>query len=261
MDTPHITPKQLEILLLLYRFRFLDRIHLQHLLQHKSPRRINSWLKELTDKNIIGRKYSTSLKENTKPAVYHLATKSRLILLEQENTSEKLLKRVYREKHRSEKLINHCLLLADIYFVLTAQASDTNSTLHFFTKTDLAKHYYLPYNRPDAYIALKDKDNHIKRYFLEIIDEGTPRFMIRSKVAQYIDYAESEKWQEETDHPFPKLLFVCPNESIKQFLHKHILQALEEEAIELDCFTTTAEQIRSESKNSIWEAAEDLEED
>jgi hypothetical protein len=261
MDTPHITPKQLEILLLLYRFRFLDRIHLQQFLQHKSPRRINTWLKELTDKNIIGRKYSTSLKENTKPAVYHLATKSRLILLEKENTSEKLLKRVYREKHRSEKLISHCLLLADIFFVLTKQAKEASNTLHFFSKTDLARHYYLPYRRPDAYIALEDKNKQIKRYFLEIIDEGTPRFMIRSKVAQYIDYAESEKWQEETGHPFPKLLFVCPNETIKQFLHKHILQVLEEEALELACFLSTADQIRADSKNIIWEAVEDLEED
>ena len=115
------TPKQLNILLLLYRFRFLNRIQIQKLLNHKDPRRINTWLKDLTDRNIIGRKYSTKLLDNTKPAIYHLATKSRSILLTQPNISEKLLKRVYREKVRSEKLINHCLLVADIYFLLNKQ--------------------------------------------------------------------------------------------------------------------------------------------
>jgi len=113
-----ITPKQLEILLLLYRFRFLNRTHIQKFLNHKDPRRINTWLKDLTERNIIGQRYSRKLLANTKPAIYHLSTKSRKILLTQRGINEKLLKRVYREKTRSERLIRHCLLVADIYFFL-----------------------------------------------------------------------------------------------------------------------------------------------
>jgi len=253
-----ITPKQLEILLLLYRFRFLNRTHIQKFLNHKDPRRINTWLKNLTERNITGRKYSRKLLDNTKPAIYHLATKSRRILLSQPNVNEKLLNRVYREKTRSEKLIRHCLLVADIYFFLKKEARVNKNILHFYTKTDLSKHYYLPYSRPDVYIAIKS--NHkTKRYFLEIIDEDTPRFVLRSKISQYIEYFQEKTWQKRTNHPNPTMLFVCPDENIKTFLHKHIAQVLEEEAEEeIDFYLTTKEILGSnQPENGIWEKVEE----
>ncbi len=259
MDNLKVTPKQLEILLLLYRFRFLDRTHIQRFLNHKDPRRINTWLKDLTDRNFVGRRYSNKLKDNTQPALYFLATKSRKLLLDEETTSEKLLKRVYREKTRSERLIDHCLLLANIYFYLQKQSKQSGDKLHFFTKTDLHNHYYLPYKRPDAYIALENQDKQIKRYFLEIVDEGTPRFMLRSKIAQYIEYFSEQNWQNKTGHPFPSILFVCPNETLKSFLHKHIWQVLEEEAEdEISFYLATVQELEaSKLQTNIWELVEE----
>ncbi len=258
MDNLKVTPKQLQILLLLYRFRFLDRTQIQQFLNHKNHRRIIAWLNDLTNKNIIGRKYSQKLKENTKPAIFHLATKSRGILLNHPDTSEKLLKRVYREKVRSKRLIDHCLLVANIYFYLEKQTQVTKNKLHFFTKTDLSNHYYLPYNRPDAYIAVESEDEK-KRYFLEIIDEGTPRFMLRSKIAQYVEYFEEKTWNNKTGYPNPTLLFVCPDENIKTFLHKHIAQVLEEEVEdEIDFYLTTREIIKdSQLQSNVWEKVEE----
>lgn len=241
MDT--ITPKQLEILTLIYRFRFLNRHQIQTLLNHKDPKRINYWLKDLTEKNILGRIYSTKLKENTKPAIYYLATKSRKILLEQENTNEKILRRAYRDKNASQKLINHSLFLADVYLLLKEQSLKNKQKLHFYTKTDLAEHYYLPYNRPDAYISLKNKEL-TKRYFLEIIDEGTPRFMLRKKISQYIEYFDEGTWENRTLHENPSLLFICPNQNIYNFLTKHIAQVLEEETSDLQFFLSLKSEIQ-----------------
>jgi len=178
MEAPSITPKQLDILLLIYRFRFLDRKHIQQFLNHKDPRRIKSWLKDLVDKKILGRKYSRKLGENIKPAVYFLSTKSKRILEGREETNEKLLNRVYREKTRSQKFIDHHLFLADVYFFLTSLTQQNNSKLYFYTKTDLINHKYLPLPLPDAYIAIKEGKT-AKRYFLDVIDEGTPRFVLR----------------------------------------------------------------------------------
>ena len=50
MTIPYITPKQQEIPKLIYKFRFLNRIQIQTLLNHKDKRRINSWLKDLSEK-------------------------------------------------------------------------------------------------------------------------------------------------------------------------------------------------------------------
>lgn len=87
-----VTPKQLEILIYLYRFRFLNRSHIQQLLHHKDPKTINVWLKDLANKNIIGRHYSTKLKENIKPAIYFLVAESRQFLVGEPNVDGKLLR-------------------------------------------------------------------------------------------------------------------------------------------------------------------------
>ena len=50
MKINNITPKQLEIILLLYKFRFIKKNQFKTLLKHKDIRHINSWLKDLNNK-------------------------------------------------------------------------------------------------------------------------------------------------------------------------------------------------------------------
>lgn len=113
-----LTPKQIEILILLYGFRFLTTTHIQTLLKHKEQRRIKSWLKDLFDKGFVGRIYSRTIGEGNKPAIYYLSTKSRFVLRGQKHVKAELLNRVYREKLRSRSFIDHCLFIADIYLNL-----------------------------------------------------------------------------------------------------------------------------------------------
>lgn len=237
--TLNITPKQLQILILLYRFRFLNRIQIQTILKHKDPKRINTWLKDLTNKKIIGRHYSKKLSENNKPAIYYLAINCKQFLINQNEINENILKRVYREKTRSLKFINHSLTLANFYLDITKNI--TTEKIHFFTKTDLVNYDYLPINHPDAYIS--KEDNTTKRYFFEIIDEGTPRFILRSKINQYIEYYTENIWQEKTGYQFPTVLLMCPNIILKEFLNKYINKTLEENQVEINFYTTTTQKI------------------
>lgn len=166
-----ITPKQLEILILLYRYRFLNRIQIQTLLNHKNTKCINTWLKDLNDKKIVGRHYTRNTTENIKAAIYYLMPKSKNLLINQKEVNKELLvKRIYREKIRSLRLVEHSIFLADFYLDLIKNVK--NEKIIFFTKTDLFTYNYLPTKCPDAYIVKKDKT--IKRYFLEIIDEDFP---------------------------------------------------------------------------------------
>ena len=257
METTRITPKQLDILFLIYRFRFLDRKHIQQFLNHKDPRRIKSWLKDLVDKKVLGRKYSRKLGENIKPAIYFLSTKSKRILEGKKEVEEKLLDRVYREKTRSQKFINHNLFLTDVYFYLNSLAKQNKSKLHFYTKTDLINHKYLPLPLPDAYIAIKEGKN-TKRYFLDVIDEGTPRFVLRKRISQYLEFYKRDLWQKRTNHPFPSILLICPDQLIKEFLNKFIPKILEEEAEDdIPFYLTTKNMVKFSKMNvNIWQEVE-----
>ena len=72
MQLPKTTTKQQDILKLLYRYRFVDRIQIQVLMGHKDKRRIGAWLKDLREKHYIEWIYSTDFAEKTKPAIYYL---------------------------------------------------------------------------------------------------------------------------------------------------------------------------------------------
>ena len=158
-----ITRKQLEILTLIYRFRFLNRHHIQTLLNHIDPKRINTWLKDLTNKNTLGRIYSSKLKENTKPAIYYLATKSRKILLKEEFTNEKILKRAYRDKNASQRLIKHSLFLADFYLLLRTEALKT--TKSSISSPRPISRSLLPALQPTGRLYFLTNQDYTKRYF------------------------------------------------------------------------------------------------
>lgn len=248
-----ITPKQLDILLLLYSFRFLNRHHIQSFLNHKDYRRINAWLKDLTAKKIIGRRYSNTIGENTKPAIYFLSSQSHSILKDKTDIDKRILKRVYRERIRSKRLQDHQLLLADLYFLFLKQRKE-NETLHFYTSTDLVKHTYLPFTRPDAFIALKSP-NESKRYFLDIIDHDTPRYALRRKIDYYFEYYDDDTWQQATGYEFPKILLVCPSESLKYYLNKYIREKLESELSDIDFYLSVSDSLLSSNSHG-WSLVE-----
>lgn len=131
---PKITTKQKEILLLLYKFRFLTTNHFVKLFNHKDPHRIKEWLSDLIEKDCIRRNYDRkSFGDNTKPAVYYLAPKARLVLKKEKELDFSELEYIYKEKKRTKKFIDHSLFLADVYLFLLSQKS-AKEEIKFFTK-------------------------------------------------------------------------------------------------------------------------------
>lgn len=249
-----ITNKQLEILLLLYRFRFLSRTHIQKFLNHKSHTLITTWLKDLTDRNITNRIHSKTLVDINKPAIYFLGLKSKPILTERADIEAATLQRVYREKNSSQIFRNHSLFLADLYFHFLEAAKQNQARLEFFTATDLLRYAYVPLPRPDGYIVVKEK-NKAKRYFLEIIDDGTPFFSVKTKVKKYTNFYKEEYWQN-YKHDFPKVLFIYPSAKVKRWLRRVIPELLEKEALDISFFLGSRERIQQAGITSeTWEAA------
>ncbi len=255
MLTPIITAKQLEILLLLYKFRFLNRQQIQTMLNHKYPSKVKVWLADLTKKRIIARTYSRKFGENTKPAVYFLDIKSRDLLKENPEVIPKLLKKIYQEKTRSQYFRENSMFIADICLNLKSQTQE-GTEFHFFTKTQLEGHQYLYKPLPDAYIAVKDKENSA-RYFLEVVSKQTPRFILRKRIENLFKYYVSGKWAQNSPHPFPKILIVCPDYVTKAFLSKFIAQTRDSKTRNFLFYLATEDVIKAAGiKPDIWQKVE-----
>ena len=254
MTQPTITNKQIEILKLLYKFRFLNTTHFQNIFKHKDPHRVKAWLKDLRERKYIKTNYKRgSFIENTKPATYYLGPNGMRLLQEGKEMEDTLLDKVCQEKRRGEKFINHCLTLVDIYLFFLSQKKD-NEQIKFFTQSTLSSYDYFPDPLPNGYIAVKT-DKGTKRYFLDLFDSYTPPFVLRNKVKVYLSYAQSGNWEANSnDEKLPMVLFICPSEKMKthiSFYAKALFQKAYEEKVSL--FLTTIEKINISNKGSIWE--------
>lgn len=251
---PKITTKQKEILLLLYKFRFLTTNHFVKLFNHKDPHRIKEWLSDLIEKDCIRRNYDRkSFGDNTKPAVYYLAPKARLVLKKEKELDFSELEYIYKEKKRTKKFIDHSLFLADVYLFLLSQKS-AKEEIKFFTKGELHRYEYFPDPMPDAFISAKG-DDKTRRYFLDVFDDFVPPFVLRKRVRMYLEYVEKPDWDEKTSYTtFPSILFICSNEQAKRHVYKYT-KALFEKTYEdkLKLFLTTKARIEVGEKNNIWQ--------
>lgn len=255
MNKQTLTTKQQQIILLLYRFRFLSTYHIQKFLQHTNPTRIQTWLQELTQNNYTISDYSrSSFEQNTKPATYCLASKSKKVIQEKTGENHTNLKYIYSEKNRSNTFKEHCLTLANIGINFLYQDNNTKTTKHFFTKVDMAAYDYFPDPLPDAYIAIKEAEK-TKRYYLTLFDEKTPRFAMRARIKQYITYVEEEHWKKHTDQPLPLILVVCPDEQKRRYLYRFIKVALNDSFLnDLSFFLAIKQDILKHGlQSNIWQ--------
>lgn len=253
MDSPKLPQAQLDILTYLYRFRFLTSLQLQKLLKHSNIRLTNYHLKNLITQNHIGKHYSRSLGQANQPAVYYLSSGSIKLLSDSVDFDKRALKRIYREKIRSQQFISHASFIAEYFLFLRNDSEKSDHTLHFFTKTDLLAHPYLIHPLPDAYFARVDKAGKTKRYFVEVVEDSSPRFALRKRIEQYCDYIDDGKFTEATGHDFPILLFICPGYASLIYLKKHIARIYEETSLDqIEIYIATKEQAFAGS----WEKIE-----
>jgi len=237
MTIPNITNKQKEIILLLYRFRFLNRIQIQKLLKNKDHRNINIWLKDLTAKNYVGRIYDNSYQKNTLPAKYFIATNSVKYLKTLEDMDVSLLKKFRQEKRRSNNFIDKSILIGDIYLKLLNINTLDHANFKFYTQQDFPKDGVIRVLLPDfAYVYKAEK--HLEHFVGEIFSEKMPRYAIRGRINKFIEYFENDE-----DRP-TNIIFICKNDLTRAFIEKYIYRYIKDEGgINANFYTTTKDQI------------------
>jgi hypothetical protein len=224
---PSLTRKQREIIDLLYSYRFLNRKQIQAFLKHKDYKTINLWLRDLLDKQYVERIYSTDFAERTKPAIYYLSLNGIRHLKSFEFYPVDELNKRYRETSRSQTYIDRCQLIADCvialeqarkvgslpeswYFYETEADYMRESYYHFLSESELI-HPHLCFSK-EIYEGGGDtySDNN---YLLEIFDPTLPRYRVKKRLANYVEYLdeESEEWKEGADaDKLPIVMLVCP---------------------------------------------------
>lgn len=280
MTLPKLTPKQHTILILLYRYRFLNRIQIQRLMSHKDYKRINVWLADLRAKQYLEWIYSTDFLEKSKPAIYYLGLNGIRWLKQNHSHPAGEYHKRYRESARSRGFIDQSLLVADCCLAIEAKASGQAGSglidYHYVTQADYAdpasRYYFLSDGdsiHPQLYytktIGVAAGSRTTSSYLLEVFEATLPRYRVRHRLKRYIEYFEDGGWQDDTDtdQPNPVALFVCP--TLPDLIYckratKSLLEEKEGESIVMR-FTTQQKLQAQGLMGLIWEEVRAPDED
>lgn len=91
-------------------------------------------------------------------------------------------------------------------------------------------------------------------YLLEVFDTTLPRYQLRKRLKDYVDYLANEDWGD-TLGEVPTVLFVCPNTADLLYVKRRVRKLLEDEDVEnASIRVTTTEKLKTEGVVSrIWE--------
>lgn len=281
MKLPKLTLRQQAILRLLYKYRFLNRVQIQTLMGHKDYKRINAWLADLRDNHYVEWIYSTDFLEKSKPGIYYLGLNGiRWLKEHQDHPIEEFRKR-YRESSRSQGFIDQCVLVADYCIAMDKKITDSNNAsknkvhysyvtqadyadpddgYHFLSESELIRPR-LCYERT---IETKD-DVGATTYLLEVIEPTMPRYRVRKRLKNYIEYLEDGEWQSSTDEdePNPIAMFICPTPTDMIYCKRATKRLLEEKwGEDIRLWFTTVNKLKALSMTSkIWEEVKAPEDD
>ena len=229
MNQPHTTTKQQRtILTLIYRFRFVSTKHVQQALGIKHITNVQPRLDLLVKRNLIGRNYDGYLRLAGLPASYYLLPEGMAALKQFDpDVNKAVLHNVYKDKSAQEWFINHCLMVADVSHELTRLYGDD---MEFFTPSEVKEYSYFPKPLPHAYIVVDDSERSEAdplHFFVELCEDSVQPFIHQKRVLEYVEYAEANEWQTETDTKLPHVLLICESDSLRRKLTKVTDKALE----------------------------------
>jgi len=246
-----LNKNQLQILYLLYKFRFgTTELFVKNQNNKISRQYVNVRLAILCDQEYIGRKYDSSYRLAGKPATYHLLPKGiKLLKNRPDNFNPKVLKNLGNDRRAGDRFINHSLQVFDIYCSLKKLYGDE---LKFFTGSylRLPRYDYFPRPLPDAYISLKRET--LEHYFLDYFESSTPFFVIKKRIKYYVSYAEDNLWPRSSK--LPAILLVCDTDELRKRVELEIVRSLDRTWKDITFATATKIELRRVEDKSVWQS-------
>ncbi len=246
---------QLEILELLYRFRFGSReLIVESLGKYGSD--MFRRLRVLEEQGFVGKHFASSYRLQGKPAAYYLLPKGGRVLKERQLAEDKALKLIYKDKTASEQFIGRSLTLFEMSLQLQACYGET---LGYTSKSELApaRFDYFPQPLPDAYIGLEE-ENLQRDYLLEYFEFARPLVVMVGRVKRLLEYADSNQWEAATKDELPAILLVCDTPTQQKRLQKRLAGMPAVDRADTPIYTTTRSAVATITDDDrIWQASDE----
>jgi len=235
MTIPYITAKQQEIPKLIYKFRFLNRLQIQKLLNHKYHNRIIDWLNDLVEKEYIEKlPKDNTFEQRTKPTVYRIGINGIRFLKIQDDYSMEVIQKLYRDGKREEPFVSRCTLIADACLNLIQKSTNTSdTTFSFETQSDYTSensqfHFLTETEIEPSLCFVKKKSSRKTYYLVDVFDSTLPTYRVRKRLRNYFEFYQSSEWENNTGKKFPIVLFICSTKANLIYAKRHTKKLLQD---------------------------------
>jgi hypothetical protein len=248
-----LTQVQLDLLMLLYKFRFGTSSLLAVSSGKKDDKFISPRLKLLLSNCYIGRNYDKSYIKLAKPASFYLLPKALRALREityPEGLDDQAIKSSYKDKTASKQFIERSLNLYAIYNMLTG----LHKGLQMFLKRELAdnEYSYFPNPLPDAFLLL-NKQESTCYFFADYFEVGTQPLPLDYRLRKYVTYHENNEWAV-TGLPFPTVLCIAEDARTERLVQRQANRVLSRSDTDITISTTTLKELLAsqDASDPLW---------
>lgn len=256
-----LKPGQLDILELLYKYRFGSRQLLADSLGIKAGSSLHEKLEVLVKHGYVEKRLDKRLKLLGMPAAYYLTPKgirTLQTLPEHDFITDSKVKASYKDKTVSQTFITHTLGV----YKYTNLLKHRYPGLKVFTRRDMSRYSYFPKQLPDAFLSLPiDNEVSPKRFFLDLIPDTAPHQAVDSRIAQYSKFFEDGGW-DVTNSKLPDILFIGEKGSTEKRVRRVVKASIGRSDFDelLVLTSTTGALERMDSESRIWTSLEDPDE-
>jgi DNA-binding MarR family transcriptional regulator len=241
----NLTSKEVDVLKLLYRFRFATNDNLAAA-QAVHPHTVRLRAVRLVEMGYVTFHRDGRARVEGKPGVYVLSSKGATFLKNAypEKYKSRVMGTIINSKNATPGFINRNLTIFDIYNRLNERYG---TDLVFLTKSTMQadKFDFLPEIKPDVFMQIADR-----HFFLYYLETSTPDFAHVRRFKPLFDYAASGIWENATGKDIPLVLFVAENKRLETYSSKRFNKIAIDLGSDLKCATTTIKRLMNE--DGVW---------
>ena len=250
-----LNSKQLHLLKLAYKFRYITAPLLTQYKKQKSRKSMYDTLERLVYQNYLDKKLENNQTFQNKGTRYYLTAKGIKLLLGDSNLSKQSLHSMYKNKLASSAFIDHNIEVFKTYLHIRDNYPDK---FHIFTKSEISPFGWLPETKPDMYIRRITNNLELSDEYILDLFSDVPAFVIKKRLEAYIEHYDSGEWKDpksSSDIKHPTILIVCPDSRIEKQIQDYANRVLDSMGIdELHIYTTSLRALLSvkELEPAMW---------
>lgn len=256
----HLNASQIELLEVLYKFRFSNRQLVAQSLGIKAGSSLHERLTVLLKHGYIGMRLEKRLKLVGMPAAYYLTPKGMKALQavpDHSSIANSVIKASYKDKTIGQSFVTHTMNVHKYVNILAHQYTG----LRVFSKREMSRYSYFPSQLPDAFLSLPiGEAQQPKRFFLDLIPDSLPSYQLVARIARYVQFFDEGGWDiSGTD--VPTLLFITEQAATERRIRRTAQMVLQRNDTEdLGVLTTTMSALIGNREVAVWSDLEDPDE-